>query len=108
MTNYLEQRIAAELRAELARQGQSRHWLAEQTGKPVTTVARWLRGPKAPGLNDLDAMCHALGMSIPDLLSAVERNGGYVQQPAADPANRQETGRDNDRDVHPAGQLAAA
>lgn len=77
MDRYLEPRIAAELRAELARQGHSRHWLADQIGKPVTTVARWLRGPQSPGLNDLDAMCQALGMTIADLLSAVERNGGY-------------------------------
>jgi transcriptional regulator with XRE-family HTH domain len=81
MDRYLEPRIAAELRAELARQGRSRHWLAEQIGKPVTTVARWLRGPQSPGLNDLDAICQALGMTIPDLLGAVNRNGGYVAVP---------------------------
>lgn len=83
MSEYLEQRIAAELRAELARQGHSRHWLAERIGKPVTTVARWLRGPQSPGLNDLDAICQALGMNIPDLLGAVERNGGYELMPLA-------------------------
>lgn len=86
MDRYLEPRIAAELRAELARQGRSRHWLADQIGKPVTTVARWLRGPQSPGLNDLDAICLALNMTIPDLFAAVERNGGY--QPASVPAGR--------------------
>lgn len=97
MTNhYLEPRIAAELRAELARQGHSRHWLAEQIGKPVTTVARWLRGPQSPGLNDLDAICRALGMGIGDLLSAVERNGGYVARPATSTTSH-ETGRVNRR-----------
>ena len=89
MDRYLEQRIAAELRAELARQGRSRHWLADQIGKPVTTVARWLRGPQSPGLNDLDAICQALGMGIADLLSAVERNGGYGRVPI--PAARAES-----------------
>jgi transcriptional regulator with XRE-family HTH domain len=86
MDRHLEQRIAAELRAELARQGRSRHWLAEQIGKPVTTVARWLRGPQSPGFNDLDAMCQALGIGIADLLAAVERNGGYEKVPI--PAGR--------------------
>lgn len=86
MDRYLEQRIAAELRAELARQGRSRHWLADQIGKPVTTVARWLRGATSPGLNDLDASCQALDMTIANLLSAVERNGGY--EPVPIPAGR--------------------
>lgn len=90
MDRYLEPRIAAELRAELARQGRSRHWLAEQVGKPVTTVARWLRGPQSPGLNDLDAICQALGMTIPDLLGAVIRNGGY--EPVPTPAGRSTAG----------------
>lgn len=75
----IEQRIAAELRAELARQGRSRHWLADETRRPVTTVARWLRGSTSPGLGDLDAICEALGMTIPDLFAAVERNGGYAR-----------------------------
>lgn len=92
MTNHLEQRIAAELRAELARQGQSRHWLAEQSGIPVTTIARWLRGPQSPGLNDLDAMCRALGITIADLLSAVERNGPPVPAPRP-PRTRRSAGR---------------
>ena len=120
MDKYLEQRIAAELRAELARQGRSRHWLAEQIGKPVTTVARWLRGPQSPGLNDLDAICQALGMSIADLLSAVERNGSYSRIPI--PAgqgesgvavgshvdNAQGTGRDTHRHHDLSAELAAA
>lgn len=96
MDRYLEQRIAAELRAELARQGRSRHWLADQIGKPVTTVARWLRGASSPGLNDLDAICQALGMTIASLLSAVERNGGYEVVPI--PAGRAGAGALADRD----------
>lgn len=115
MDRYLEPRIAAELRAELARQGRSRHWLAEQIGKPVTTVARWLRGPQSPGLNDLDAICQALNMTIADLLAAVQRNGGYEVVPipagrtragsagvdgGAD--NRRAAGRDTHRSAAPA------
>jgi transcriptional regulator with XRE-family HTH domain len=70
----LEQRIAAELRAELARQERSRQWLARQTGMPVTSIARWLRGPQSPGLNELDAMCRALGVSVADLLAEVTQD----------------------------------
>lgn len=86
MELHLEQRIAAELRAELARQGHSRHWLADQTGLPVTTVARWLRGASSPRLNELDAICQAFGMTIADLLLAVEKNGAYQRIPI--PAGR--------------------
>lgn len=80
MTNRpgpLGQRIAAELRAELGRQDQSRRWLAEQIGAPHNTVARWVGGETPPPLDALDAMCRALGISVADLLAAVERNGGY-------------------------------
>ncbi|MDP5182134.1 helix-turn-helix transcriptional regulator [Blastococcus sp. BMG 814] len=77
MDASLEQRVAQEIRAELARQDRTRRWLAQVIGQPETTVARWLRGPQSPGLNELDAMCRALGVSIVDLLAAVERNGGY-------------------------------
>src|SRR5438309_1532697 len=73
----LGQRIAAELRAEMARQEHSRRWLAEQVGAPHNTVARWVGGDTAPPLDALDAMCRALGMSVADLLASVERNGGY-------------------------------
>jgi transcriptional regulator with XRE-family HTH domain len=77
MDNDLEQRIAAELRAELSRQRHSKTWLAKQIGRPTSTVARWLRGETSPTLNELDSICMALGMSVADLLAAVERNGGY-------------------------------
>lgn len=80
MTNRpgpLGQRIAAELRAELGRQNRSRRWLADQVGAPHNTVARWIGGETAPSLDALDAMCRALGLSVADLLMAVERNGGY-------------------------------
>lgn len=73
----LEQRIAEELRAELGRQDKSRRWLAAATDIPLGTLARYIKGTHSPGLNDLDSICRALGISIPDLLEKVERNGGY-------------------------------
>lgn len=104
MTNRpgpLGQRIAAELRAELARQRHSGRWLAQQIGAPQNTVNRWLGGETAPNLDALDAMCRALGYNVADLLTAVERNGGY--EPVAhlprrvrhSVANRQGASRNN-------------
>lgn len=73
----LSRRMAAEIRAELARQGRSGRWLAEQIGESHVTVGRWTKGQSPMSLDALDAICRALGMSIGDLLAAVERNGGY-------------------------------
>ena len=112
MTNRpgpLGQRIAAELRAELGRQDRSRRWLAEQVGAPHNTVARWVGGDTPPPLDALDAMCRALGLSVADLLSAVERNGGYepvVVLPRRPRSGPVQAGRDSDsaeetsRDIH--------
>ena len=66
----LEALVAAELRVELARQGRSRRWLAERTGEPLTTVARWVKGTTAPGLDDLEVLAEALGTSA---LALVQR-----------------------------------
>lgn len=77
----LGQRMAAELRAEMGRQGRSRRWLAEQIGEPHVTVGRWVKGETPMSLDSLDAMCRALGLTIADLLTAVERNGGYEMTP---------------------------
>lgn len=79
----LEARVAEELRAELARQGRSRRWLAAQVELPATTVARWLRGDTAPTLDELDAMCRALDLTVGRVLVTVQRTGGYAARPVA-------------------------
>lgn len=73
--------MAAELRAEMARQGRSRRWLAEQIGESHVTVGRWVKGETPMSLDVLDGMCRALGLTVADLLAAVERNGGYEMTP---------------------------
>lgn len=70
----LAQSIAAELRAELGRQNKSRRWLAERIGQSHVTVSRWVNGDGPVSLDSLDAMCHALGVTVADLLAAVERH----------------------------------
>lgn len=95
----LGQRMAAELRAEMARQGRSRRWLSEQIGESHVTVGRWVKGDTPMSLDSLDAMCRALGLTIADLLAAVERNGGYEMAPLIgqrDPSERSaETGNNS-------------
>jgi transcriptional regulator with XRE-family HTH domain len=107
MNNNLEQRIAAELRAELSRQRRSATWLAKQIGRPTTTVARWLRGETSPTLNELDAMCMVLGKSVADLLAAVERNGGY--EPVVNARwGVADSGQGSGRNIHGDSTLLAA
>lgn len=77
----LAQRIAAELRAELGRQNQSRRWLAEQIGQSHVTVSRWINGDGPMSLDALDAICETLGMTVADLLAAVEERGTAVPDP---------------------------
>ncbi len=81
----LDERVAEELRAEVARQGRSRRWLAAQVELSHTTVARWLRptDPAAPTLDELDALCRALGLTVGQLLYTVQRTGGYRARPVA-------------------------
>src|SRR5881409_2858397 len=66
------QRVAMELRAELARQNRSRRWMAEQLHIPHATVNRWLMGETSPGVDNVDAMCRALGFTVADLIVAIQ------------------------------------
>jgi transcriptional regulator with XRE-family HTH domain len=79
------QRIAAELRAEMARQKMSGRALAEAIGANHATVARWINGDTDPGLDGLEPMCRALSLSVADLIAAVMRNGGYEVTPLPAP-----------------------
>jgi transcriptional regulator with XRE-family HTH domain len=91
----LGQRMAAEIRAEMARQGISRRQLAETIGESHVTVGRWVKGETAMSLDVTDAICRALGLTVADLLSAVERNGGY--EPVTRSATEQGSGRTTGR-----------
>jgi transcriptional regulator with XRE-family HTH domain len=77
----LGQRMAAEIRAEMARQDRSIRSLAEQIGESHVTVGRWVKGRSPLKLDELDSVCRALGLTIADLLAAVDRNGGYIPAP---------------------------
>lgn len=70
------QSIAAEIRAELARQQQSKRWLAEQIGEPHVTVTRWVNGDGPMSFDSMDAICEALGVSVVDILRRAEESKG--------------------------------
>lgn len=70
----LAQSIAAELRAELGRQNQSRRWLADQIGQSHVTVSRWINGDGPMSFDALDDICRVLGINVADLLAAADRS----------------------------------
>lgn len=80
----LAQRLASELRAEMARQRRSGRWLADQIGQPHNTVARWLSGDSNPGIDFVADMCHALGIRLTDLVYNVERQERGQQRRSTD------------------------
>jgi transcriptional regulator with XRE-family HTH domain len=61
--------LAAEMRAEMARQQMTGREIATLTGYPHASVARWLRGETPMTLDAMDAFAHALNVPLSDLLS---------------------------------------
>lgn len=72
----LAQRIAAEIRAELGRQNLTKRGLADMLGEPHVTVTRWVNGDGPMSFDAMDAICHALGVSVVDLLARAEQKRG--------------------------------
>lgn len=68
MSSY-SQVIAAEIRAEMARQSVTQVRLGTLIGKPQTTVSRWVSGAKPLDVDDLDLIAKALGLTVVDLVS---------------------------------------
>lgn len=86
----LRTRLADELRAEMARQGNmSGRQMAEAIERPQNTVNGWLNGAHAIDPDALEAMCNVLGMTTVDLYAAAQRNGGWtVAMPPVRPRPR--------------------
>jgi transcriptional regulator with XRE-family HTH domain len=68
----LSARVAAEVRAEQARQRLSGRDLARRVDLPPSTVARWLRGETSMDLDDVAALAGALGLTLGDLIERAE------------------------------------
>lgn len=63
--------VAAELRAELARQRCTMTQLSRLTGFSVWYVSQRVLGNTSLSMADLDTMCRALGITVQDLLAPV-------------------------------------
>jgi len=74
MTHFSERRsrIAGEIRAELGRQGKSRHELAAAAGISPATLSRRLQGKKPFYLEELEAIAQFLEIRLSDLTERTE------------------------------------
>ena len=60
--------VAAEIRAEMARQNITQKRLGELIGKPQTTITRWVTGQTPLRLDDLSLIAEGLDVSVVDLV----------------------------------------
>jgi len=79
----LADRVAEEIRSLMGRRRISGRQLAEAAGIPKSTASRWIAGVTEMGLNDLERVAYALGVSVVDLLPADAREAQPVPLPMA-------------------------
>jgi transcriptional regulator with XRE-family HTH domain len=65
--------VAAELRAEIARQGRTITAVADSAGLVTSTLTRKLKGIHEFDVNELGRVCAVLGISASELLDRAER-----------------------------------
>lgn len=56
------------IKAELAEQQKTNHWLAQQLGKGDNTVSRWCSNKIQPSLEQLGKVAQVLNVDIRDLI----------------------------------------
>jgi transcriptional regulator with XRE-family HTH domain len=69
MEDTLCTRVAAEIRAEMARRKLTQVDLAHLIGKPQTTVSRWVSGLTKLDLEQVEMLARALGVTASELVS---------------------------------------
>lgn len=73
MSQTTAEYVAAEARAELARQGRNARWLATQLGRTEVWVSRRLRNAADWSVDDLVVVADALDVAAAQLLPVKER-----------------------------------
>lgn len=67
---HINSRIAQRIAYELTNQDRSRRWLSENTGIPLTTLTRKLRGLRPFNVVELYEVSSALHLDLADLISS--------------------------------------
>ena len=73
MPDQLSTAVSREVRRLLDERGMSGNALAKATGIPQTSIAGKLRGATSFTVDDLDAICRVLEVSVSDLLTWAQR-----------------------------------
>lgn len=63
--------VAGEVRANLARRGKTKVWLAEQLGMSTATLQRRLAGRSSFSLAEISTIAESLDIPVSDLLPGV-------------------------------------
>src|SRR5690349_71767 len=69
----LTQHIAGVLRAEAARKRIGQTAIAEATGISQSQVSKYLAGKSSPNVDELEALCRAVGRRYLDVIAEAER-----------------------------------
>ena len=68
----LTKALAAILSSSLADRGKPQQWLAERSGISQRQVSRYLAGRVSPTVDQVDAMCFALGIDFIETITAAD------------------------------------
>ena len=96
----LNEAVAGEIRAELARRQWSQVELATRMGVDQMWLSRRLRAVKPLTLTEFEAIAQALGLTPADLMGAAARRPGQPTPPRVTRAVRPPDGRPKNRPGH--------
>lgn len=74
--NNLNTAVATQLRMELAKRKMTQKALAEKSGVPHRTIARYLSGERDMTLDTVDQIARALKLTLWELLDLAEKHRG--------------------------------
>ena len=61
------------IKAVLAEKGHTNNWLAEKTGRNITTVSRWCTNDMQPTIESLFQIARALDVDVRELLVSTKK-----------------------------------
>ena len=72
MSNNQQNMMLNRLKAALAEQGRTNHWLSEQLGKSENTVSRWCANKVQPSIQQLNEIASVLNVDVRSLITSTK------------------------------------
>ena len=69
MSNNQQNMMLNRLKAALAEQGKTNHWLSEQLGKSENTISRWCANKVQPSITQLNEIATILDVDVRTLIT---------------------------------------